>query len=85
MIFSLLQTIDAIDAVLAGELTPAADSLVGRGAAVAGAGGEVHLAFGVLVHEAVGEDGVSKCWSEEGCGCMEMRCWREIGMMGVGN
>lgn len=66
MISSLLQTIDAIDAVLAGELTPAADGLVGRGAAVAGAGGEVHLAFGVLVHEAVGEDGVSKCWSEAG-------------------
>ena len=47
----LLQTVDAVDAVLAGrELAPAADGLVGGGAAAAGAGGEVHLAFGVLVH-----------------------------------
>lgn len=52
---SLLQTVDAvdaIDAVLAGQLGPAADGLVGRGAAGAGAGGEVHLAFGMLVHQA---------------------------------
>lgn len=55
----LLQTVDAIEAVLAGQLTPAVDSLVGRGAAVAGAGGEVHLAFRVLVHQAVG-----KRWSQ---------------------
>ena len=46
----LLQTIDAVDAVLAGELGPTADGLVGGGAAAGGAGGEVHLAFGVLVH-----------------------------------
>ena len=47
----LPQTVDAVEAVLAGgELAPAADGLVGGGAAVAGAGGEVHLAFGVLVH-----------------------------------
>ena len=48
----MLQTVDAIDAVLAGQLGPTADGLVGRGAAGAGAGGEVHLAFGVLVHQA---------------------------------
>ena len=46
----LLQTIDAVDAVLAGELAPTADGLVGGGAAAGGTGGEVHLAFGVLVH-----------------------------------
>lgn len=45
----MLQTIDAIDAALAGELAHAADGLVGGGAA-GGAGGDVHLPFGVLVH-----------------------------------
>ena len=44
----LLQTVDAV--LAGGELAPAADGLVGGGAAAAGAGGEVHLAFGVLVH-----------------------------------
>ena len=46
----LLQTVDAVDAVLARELSSATDGLVGGGAAAAGAGGEVHLPFGVLVH-----------------------------------
>ena len=45
----VLQTVDAIDAALVRELAQAADGLIGRGAA-GGAGGEVHLAFGVLVH-----------------------------------
>ena len=44
---SLLQAVDAVEAVLAGALSP---TLVG-GRAAAGAGGEVHLAFGVLVHQ----------------------------------
>ena len=47
--FLLLQTIDAVDAGFARELGHAADGLVGGGAA-GGAGGEVHLAFCVLVH-----------------------------------
>ena len=49
----LLETVDAIDAVLAGQLAPAVDGLVGGGATTAGVGGEFHLAFGVLVHQAV--------------------------------
>ena len=44
-----VKTIHAVDAFLGGELAVAADALVGRGA-TAGAGGEVHLALGVLVH-----------------------------------
>ena len=44
-----LQAINAIDARFAGELGHAADGLVCGGAA-GGAGGEVHLAFCVLVH-----------------------------------
>ena len=43
---SLLQIVHAIGAA------HAADALVG-GSAAAGAGGEVHLAFGVLVHQSV--------------------------------
>lgn len=46
----MLQTVDAVDAVLARKLGSAADGLIGGGAAAAGAGGEVHLPFGVLVH-----------------------------------
>lgn len=45
----LLQTIHAINAALGGKLTHTADALLG-GAAATGAGSEVHLAFGVLVH-----------------------------------
>lgn len=48
----MLQIVHAIDATLAGQLAHAADALVG-GSAAAGAGGEVHLAFGVLVHQSV--------------------------------
>ena len=44
-----LQAVNAIDAVFAGELGHAADGLVG-GRTAGGAGGEVHLAFCVLVH-----------------------------------
>ncbi len=46
----LVQIIHAVDAVLAGQLAYTADGLVGRSAA-AGAGGEVHLSFCVLVHQ----------------------------------
>lgn len=45
----LLQAIHAINAALGGQLAHTADALLG-GAAASGAGGEVHLAFGVLVH-----------------------------------
>lgn len=50
--FLSLQTVDTVDAILAGQLAHTANALVGRGAA-ARAGGEVHLTFGVLVHQSV--------------------------------
>lgn len=84
----MLQTVDAIDAVLAGQLGPAADGLVGWGAAGAGAGGEVHLAFGVLVHQAAWGS-VSGCFFA--CGKLYFLCsaygvvWgRSIGIPGFG-
>ena len=59
----MLQAVHAVDAALAGQLAHTVDALVGWGAA-AGAGGKVHLAFGVLVHQAVWVDLVSSCLQE---------------------
>lgn len=64
-LFLLLQAVDAINATLTGQLAPTADGLVGGGAAT-GAGGKVHLAFGVLVHQTVGVDWISGCGRESG-------------------